>query len=205
VGPCVVRRDDPRWRIYFDENNGFTSIRAVYSETTDDWRTGTSTWTAQTPITTDALMSHGTVIFIPSVYDHARDPDAHAELFAAGATPSGAAGGDLSGTYPDPTVAKLNGVAVTGTPSAGQIPIASGPSTAAWGDAPSGATDLLPVDVGTVTYTDTGGVVTVAVATVWGFDGTDGYYDSAGAVSGEEAALYWNPTTGEYVLVPYSF
>jgi hypothetical protein len=81
-GPCVVRLDDGRWRIYFNENNGFSSIRAVYSETTDDWRTGTSTWTTQTAITTDALMSHGSVLYLPSGYDHARDPDAHAALLA---------------------------------------------------------------------------------------------------------------------------
>lgn len=76
-GPCVIRLEDGRWRIYFNENNGFTSIRAVYSETTDDWRTGTSTWTTQAVIATDALMSHGSVVYIPGVYDHQRDPDAH--------------------------------------------------------------------------------------------------------------------------------
>jgi hypothetical protein len=81
-GPCVIRLDDGRWRIYFNENNGLSSIRAVYSETTDDWRTGTSTWTTQASISTDALMSHGSVIFIPGVYDHQRDENAHAELFA---------------------------------------------------------------------------------------------------------------------------
>lgn len=46
--------------------------------------------------------------------------------------------GDLAGTAAAPTVAKINGVAVTGTPSSGQVPIAVSGTAATWGTSPGG-------------------------------------------------------------------
>jgi hypothetical protein len=54
------------------------------------------------------------------------------------ATISSTAGGDLSGTLPNPTVAKVNGVAVTGTPASGNVITATSSTAATW-SAPASA------------------------------------------------------------------
>jgi hypothetical protein len=130
-----------------------------------------------------------------------------------GAIQSGAtAGGDLSGTLPSPTVAKINGVAVTGTPTTGQVPVATSGTAATWqtpgtGGPPSGAASgdlsgsypgptVAKVNGTSVPATPTSGQVLTATsgtAATWQTPSTA----PTGSAGGDLSSTYPNPTVAK--------
>lgn len=108
--------------------------------------------------------------------------------------PYGPAGGDLAGLYPTPTVHRINGVTVSGTPTSGQVPTATSGTAASWATPATIPTTLPPS--GTASGDLSGAYPAPAVHAVQGIAVT------AGAPSAGQVLTAANGTTAAWSTLP---
>lgn len=122
--------------------------------------------------------------------------------------------GDLGGTAAAPTVAKVNGITVTGTPTTGQVLTASSTTAATWSTASGGGSALTVKDEGTnittaatslnfagagVTATNASGAVTVTIPGGSGGSGFPAWNIVHQTASVGNAA--YTATAGDWVII----